>query len=121
MAKTVMVVDDDPFILMAVEKFLKLKGLQVMTFNDPAQAYETAEKKKPDLIISDIAMPNIDGLTLLKALKSNKATQHIPLALLTATDKIADVEKGFDSGAQAYIIKPLDWDRAWAKIEPLLK
>jgi PleD family two-component response regulator len=121
MAKTIMVVDDDPSILLAVEKFLKMKGFHVMCMSDPEQAYHQAQKHKPDLIISDVAMPGLDGFTLLKGLKANKATQDIPLVLLTATDKIADVEKGFEVGAQAYILKPIEWDRAWAKLEPILK
>jgi CheY-like chemotaxis protein len=120
MAKTVLVVDDDPFILVAVEKFLKTKGLNAICTTDPEEAYRTAEKKKPDLIISDIAMPGLDGFTLTRGLKQNKLTQNIPLVLLTAADKIADVEKGFEVGAQAYILKPIDWDRAWSKIQALL-
>src|SRR5580765_9119615 len=109
MAKTVMIVDDDPSILLVVEKFLKMKGFQVMCMTDPEEAYHAAQKHKPDLIISDVAMPGLDGFTLLKALKENKATQNIPLVLLTATDKVADVEKGFSVGALAYILNPIDW------------
>lgn len=121
MPKTVLVVDDDPFILLAVEKFLKIKGLNVITFTDPELAFHHADKKKPDLIISDVSMPGVDGFTLTKTLRQNKATHHIPLVLLTSRDKISDVEEGFSSGAQAYILKPIDWDRAWRKLEPLLK
>ena len=121
MAKKIMVVDDDPFILAAVEKFLKTKGFQVICMNDPEKAYHAAQKERPDLVISDVAMPGLDGFTLLKGLRENKLTQKIPLVLLTATDKISDVEKGFEVGARAYILKPIDWDRAWAKLEPLLK
>src|SRR4051812_10917453 len=105
MAKTVMVVDDDPSILLVVEKFLKTKGLRVMCMSDPEEAYHAAQKHKPDLIISDVAMPGLDGFTLLRGLKGNKATEAIPLVLLTATDKIADVERGFEVGALAYILK----------------
>src|SRR3954463_14249648 len=112
MAKTVMIVDDDPSILLAVEKFLKMKGLQVMCMSDPEEAYHAAQKHRPDLIISDLAMPGLDGFTLLKGLKGNKLTSDIPIVLLTASDRIADVEKGFEVGAQAYILKPIDWDRA---------
>ena len=120
MSKTIMVVDDDPSILIAVEKFLKTKGFQVMCMSDPEEAYHSAQKHRPDLIISDVAMPGLDGFTLLRGLKENKVTQGIPLVLLTATDKIADVEKGFEVGAQAYILKPIDWERAWSKLEPFL-
>ena len=121
MAKTVLIIDDDPYILFAVEKFLKIKGLNVIALTKPDEAFEMAVKKKPDLIISDVAMPEVDGFTLLRALKQNKATSNIPLMLLTATDKVADVDKGYACGAQAYILKPVDWDRAWGKIAPLLK
>lgn len=120
MPKTVLVVDDDPAILRAVDTFLRMKGLKTITCLDPGDAFKIAETKKPDLIISDIAMPGVDGFTLLKGLKSNKATEKIPLILLTATDRIADVEKGFAAGAQAYVLKPIDWDRAWAKIQPFV-
>lgn len=120
MPKTVLVVDDDPAILRAVDTFLRMKGLKTITCLDPGDAFKIAETKKPDLIISDIAMPGVDGFTLLKGLKGNKLTQNIPLILLTATDRIADVEKGFASGAQAYVLKPIDWDRAWAKIQPFV-
>jgi PleD family two-component response regulator len=119
-AKTVLVVDDDPYICLAVEKFLLMKGLKVVTMTDPERAYTFATQKKPDLIISDVAMPGLDGFTLLKTLRTTKSTEKIPLVLLTSTDRISDVEKGFASGAQAYILKPIDWDRAWAKLQPLL-
>jgi DNA-binding response OmpR family regulator len=121
MSKTIMVVDDDPSILLIVEKFLKTKGFQVMCMSDPEEAYHSAQKHRPDLIISDVAMPGLDGFTLLRGLRENKTTKDIPLVLLTATDKIADVEKGFEVGARAYILKPIDWDRAWLKLEPLLR
>ena len=77
-------------------------------------------ENQPDLVISDVAMPGVDGFTLIRNLRDNKETAHIPLVMLTATDKIADVEKGFSYGAKAYVLKPVDWDRFWAKIQPLL-
>jgi PleD family two-component response regulator len=120
MAKTILAVDDDPFILMVVEKFLIVKGYKVVGMTDPEKAYFWAEKNKPDLVISDVAMPGVDGFTLLRNLRDNKATHEIPLVMLTASDKVADVEKGFASGARAYILKPINWDRAWAKLQPLL-
>lgn len=120
MAKTILTVDDDPFILLAVEKFLTTKGYKVVAMTDPEKAYFWAEEHKPDLIMSDVAMPGVDGFTLIRNLKANAATKDIPLVMLTATDKVADVEKGFASGARAYILKPIDWDRAWGKLQPLL-
>jgi DNA-binding response OmpR family regulator len=120
MPKTILIVDDDPYILIVVEKFLVIKGYKVVGMTDPEQAYFWAEKNKPDLVISDVAMPSVDGFTLIRNLRDNKITQEIPLVMLTASDRLADVEKGFASGAKAYILKPIDWDRAWAKLQPLL-
>jgi PleD family two-component response regulator len=120
MPKTILAVDDDPFILLVVEKFLTGKGFKVVSMTDPQKAYFWAEKNKPDLVISDVAMPGVDGFTLIRNLKANKATERITLVMLTASDKVSDVEKGFTSGARAYILKPINWDRAWAKLEPLL-
>ena len=90
-----LIVDDDPYILDLVSRFLKSKGLTVLSTTDPERAYLTAESEKPDLIISDIAMPGLDGFTLLKGLRGNRVTQNIPLVLLTGSDKLGDVEEGF--------------------------
>lgn len=118
--KTVLVVDDDPYILDILTRQLRSKGLKVLSTTDPETAYNLAEREVPSLIISDIAMPALDGFTLLKGLRGNKVTSEIPLVLLTASDRMSDVEEGFASGAQAYLLKPIDWDTAWPKIQPLL-
>jgi len=120
-AKTILVIDDDPYMLDVVVRNMKLKGFRVLSTTDAEKGFMLAETEKPDLIISDINMPAIDGLTLLKGFRSNKVTEKIPVIMLTASDRIADVEDGFTSGAQAYLLKPFDWETAWPKIEPLLK
>jgi CheY-like chemotaxis protein len=120
-AKPILIVDDDPFILDVVGRFFKAKGYRVVSTTDPEKAYGLAETEVPQLIISDIAMPGLDGFTLLQGLKGNKVTENIPLVLLTGSDKIHDIEKGFSAGAQVYLLKPVDWVTAWPKIQPLLK
>jgi len=119
--KTILLVDDDPYIVDLLARQFKAKGFIVLQTTDPETAYTLAEKEHPDLIISDVAMPALDGFTLLKGLKNNKVTCDIPLVLLTGSDKMTDVEEGFSSGAQAYLLKPFDWDSAWPKLQPLLK
>jgi len=74
-SKTILAVDDDPFILEVVAKFLAAKGCRVIATTDPEKVLAFAIEEKPHLIISDIAMPGIDGLTLLKNLKENAATR----------------------------------------------
>ena len=118
--KTILVVDDDPYIVDLVSRQLKAKGFNVLQTTDPETAFTLAENKKPDLIISDAAMPTLDGFTFFKGLKNNKITCQIPLVLLTASDRVSDVEKGFVSGAKVYLLKPFDWDTAWPKLAPLL-
>ncbi|OGR90169.1 MAG: hypothetical protein A2992_01425 [Elusimicrobia bacterium RIFCSPLOWO2_01_FULL_59_12] len=117
----ILVVDDDPFILDVVSRYLKAKGFRVLTTTDPERAYAMAESDVPRLIISDIAMPGLDGFTLVQGFKLNRLTCQTPLVFLTGSDKIDDIEKGFAIGAQAYLLKPLDWAVAWPKIESFLK
>jgi two-component system OmpR family response regulator len=118
--KKVLVIDDDPYIVDLITRQLSKKGLEVLSSTDPETAYTLAEQHHPNLIISDIAMPALDGFMLLKGLRQNKVTKDIPLILLTASDRMSDVEEAFVSGAQAYLLKPLDWETAWPKIETLL-
>jgi CheY-like chemotaxis protein len=118
--KTILVVDDDPYIADLVSRQLRAKGIAVLQTTDPETAYSLAEKEKPDLIISDVAMPALDGFALFKGLKNNKITCDIPLVLLTGSDKISDIEQGFVSGAKLYLLKPFDWNTAWPKLAPLL-
>jgi len=119
--KPILVVDDDPFILDLVSRFLKGKGFEVLTTTDPEKAYSMAETAVPRMIISDIAMPGLDGFTLCQGFKNNTVTSEIPLVFLTGSDKIDDIEKGFAMGAQVYLLKPVDWTICWPKIEPLLQ
>jgi len=119
--QTILVVDDDPYIVDLLARQLKAKGFRVLQTTDPETAYSLAEKERPHLIISDVAMPALDGFTLFKGLQNNKVTCDIPLVLLTGSDKVSDVEMGFSSGAKAYLLKPFDWDTAWPKLQPLLQ
>jgi len=119
--KPILVVDDDPFIVDVVSRFLQSKGYRVISTTDPERAYDMAEADPPRLIISDIAMPGLDGFALVQGFKTNARTSTVPLVFLTGSDKIDDIEKGFESGATAYLLKPLDWAIAWPKLEPLLK
>ena len=116
----ILAVDDDPLILDTVAKFLTSKELRVVTTTDPEKVVEMALKEKPRLILSDIAMPGIDGLTLLKLLKQNVETRNIPLILLTSSQAMEDIEEGLNTGAEAYLVKPIDWTTSWPKIQAVL-
>jgi adenylate cyclase len=119
-AHTVLAVDDDPFILDTVARYLTKMGLRVLTTTDPESAVATASKEKPGLILSDIAMPGLDGLSLLKTLKETVATRDIPVILLTSSKDPRDMQEGLNAGAEAYLSKPIEWERSWPKIQAIL-
>ena len=118
--KIIVAVDDDPYILDMVARFLKSKGCRVVGTTDPENVVALAIAEKPHLIISDIAMPGIDGLTLLKQLKLNPETRHIPLVLLTSSSRMDDVQEGLSTGAEAFLHKPVEWERDWPKLQAIL-
>jgi CheY-like chemotaxis protein len=117
---TVLVVDDDAAMLDLMTRYLSSQNLRVISTSDPETVIARATAEKPRLIVSDIAMPGMDGLTLLKALKENPDTRDIPLILLTSSRDSQDVQQGLDSGAEAYLVKPIDWKTAWPKIQAIL-
>jgi len=85
-------------------------GYEIKAFADGRQAFEEALRTTPDLIISDIMMPEMDGNTLCMSLRSNLVTSHIPVIMLTAMSMDEDRLKGLTTGADAYIVKPFNMD-----------
>jgi PleD family two-component response regulator len=119
-AKIIVAVDDDPFILDMVTRFLTAKGCRVVGTTDPERVAALAAAEKPDMIITDLAMPGLDGLTLLKQLKDNTSTHDIPLVILTSSEDADDEKASFSKGAEAYMHKPVDWEHDWPKIQAIL-
>lgn len=105
MAK-ILLVDDDPLLVRMYQKKMENDGYEVETANDGDMALEKVAKFKPDLILLDIMMPNVNGYEVLTQLKKTKGTAKIPVILLTnvgSSDE--DVEKGMELGAVAYLVK----------------
>ena len=105
--QTIMIIDDDPSMLWFVSEIFVDK-YNVLSFNNAKEALTTLELKQPDLIISDVMMPEIDGLSFTHRIKQNKLWSHIPLILLSALHHEDDQVKGLDSGAEAYVTKPFN-------------
>ena len=105
MAK-VMVIDDEPFILMMIEDKLKSAGLKVITRRESKGAFEEIKKEKPDLIILDWMMPEISGIDICKRLKSDPSLSEIPVFMLTAKGQEDDEKLGLSCGVDRYITKP---------------
>jgi DNA-binding NarL/FixJ family response regulator len=121
MAKRLLVVDDDPGLLLAVSETLRAEGYDVKTARRAAEALVIVAQTLPDLIISDIRMPGMDGYQLVRNLRSNARTRLVPIVFLTAKDETADRIQGFRTGVDAYITKPFESDELAAIVAAILQ
>ena len=116
----VLVVDDEPNILLSLEFLMKKNGYNVFVGRDGKEALETVEQEKIDLIILDIMMPEVDGLEVCKRLKSNEATKDIKVIFLSAKIKEEEIKAGYDAGADMYITKPYSTRDIVNKVKELI-
>jgi DNA-binding NarL/FixJ family response regulator len=121
MAKRLLVVDDDPGLLLAVSDTLRAEGYEVATARRGADALVRVAEALPDLIISDIRMPGMDGYQLLRNLRSNARTRLVPVIFLTAKDETADRIQGFQTGVDAYLTKPFESEELAAVVAAILR
>ena len=108
MPAKVLLVEDDPVILRLLEVNFELEGFDVVLARDGQEGIEQARAAKPDLVISDIMMPNVSGLELVTTLKADAATADIPIILLSAKAQSADLKAGMEAGADDYVTKPFE-------------
>jgi type IV pilus assembly protein PilB len=116
----VLAVDDDPFIRKMLQKVLTEAQYDVVLATDGEEALEKVYRERPDLIISDVVMPNMDGLSLVKKLKSQLQTSIIPVILLTSKDEVESEVEGLEAGADDYIPKPIVANLLLARINRVL-
>ncbi len=116
---SVLVAEDDPQMLKYLEDELS-NHYKTILCNNGREALDSVNKHNPDLIISDVMMPVMDGIELCKKLKSNPATTHLPIILLTAKSRDEDKAEGLDIGADAYLVKPFSTDLLIKNIKNLL-
>jgi CheY-like chemotaxis protein len=105
-ARRVLVVDDEPNILYALEETVRDLGFECVAACDGEEALIIARGIRPDLIITDVIMPRLNGYELCERLKADEATRAIPLVLVTVRAGEKDLRKGSTAGADAYLIKP---------------
>ena len=104
----VLVVDDHPTNLKLACDVLEWSGYRISRAVDAEQALKEIERSAPDLILMDIGLPGMDGLTLTRKLKAGKATKHIRVVALTAFAMKGDEQKAIEAGCDGYIPKPID-------------
>lgn len=105
-AARILVADNDEDILTLVAFRLERAGYDVLVARDGTEALATARERRPDLCVLDVMMPGLTGYDVTRHLRADPQTRAIPVILLTARVQEADVERGFDAGADAYVRKP---------------
>ncbi len=108
MSARILIVDDNPINLKLAADVLEADGYTVERAADAEQAAELLRHIMPDLILMDIALPGIDGLTFTRRLKSDDRFKHLPVVAITAFAMKGDEKKAFDAGCDGYITKPID-------------
>lgn len=104
--KRVLVIDDDPHVLFALEDSVRHLGFECVSACDAEDGLVLARGIKPDLIVTDIILPKFDGFDLCRRLRENPDTRNIPVIIVTARDRRKDMAEGKEIGARAFLIKP---------------
>ncbi|MFT7251268.1 MAG: two-component system alkaline phosphatase synthesis response regulator PhoP [Flavobacterium sp.] len=104
--KKILIVDDEPNIVMSLEYTFKKNNFEVFIARDGQEALDILKSNYPDVIILDVMMPMVDGYATLEQIKKDKNLNHTKVLFLSAKNKPSDIEKGLSLGADAYLTKP---------------
>ena len=117
---TILSVEDNPDNRMLVRRILMSEGYDLLEATNAAEALELLKTTKPDLILMDINMPDMDGYTLTAKIKTTPGFERIPILALTANVMRGDKEKTLEAGCDGYIQKPIDFDELIREVERFL-
>ncbi len=118
---TILVVDDEKHIVELVKFNLEKDGYQVLVAQDGLEAYNTAKKEKPDLIILDVMLPEMDGFEVCRIIQKDREIGEIPIIILTAKSEEIDKILGLEIGADDYITKPFSPRELLARVKARLR
>ncbi len=116
----ILIVDDNPVNLKLASSVLEFAGWQVMEAADANQALDVIRQTPPDLILMDIALPGMDGLSLTRQLKADQSTRNIRIVALTAFAMKGDDQKAREAGCDGYITKPVDTRKLPVQVAEIL-
>jgi pilus assembly protein CpaE len=116
-----LVVDDEPSVRKLLKRFFEARGYDVTIADNGLQGWTAARDESPDLVVSDVAMPEMDGYELVRTIRRNPATAAIPVILLSAHSEANELVAGYESGADDYVTKPVDMEVLGLKIDALLR
>lgn len=120
MGKKVLIVDDEPNIVISLEFLMKREGFEVSIARDGEEALRKVEESVPDLILLDVMMPKKSGFEVCQQLRANPAYSALKIIMLTAKGRDTEVTKGLDLGADAYMTKPFSTKELAAQVKSLL-
>lgn len=120
MPHQILLVDDDQYLRDSVKSYLQEKGFQIILANNASEAMQYLMKSIPDILISDIVMPQISGYELVSYIRSNNTLKDLPIILLTAKGMTQDRIRGYNLGCNAYLPKPFDPDELVSIINNLI-
>jgi len=118
--RRVLVVEDSPTIIAVVKYFLELEGFEVLTADSGTEGLELARKHRPDVIVSDLNMPGMDGMALVEALRRDPLTSDAAIVILTSESSVESEARGLAVGADDYLLKPVEPRRLAARVKALL-
>jgi CheY-like chemotaxis protein len=120
MKKKVLLVDDSNTVLL-MEKMILAKGpYELVTARDGVEAVSKAKSEMPDIILLDVMMPNLDGLSACAAIRSNPETTHIPIVMVTTRGEEHNIETAFRNGCTDYVTKPINGLELLTKLQNIL-
>ena len=118
--KKILIADDEHKIVMTLEYAFRRAGYQIFIARDGHEVLELLSNEKPDLILLDVMMPNLDGFSTIEEIKKKKEYDHIKIIFLSAKTGEKDIIKGLELGADAYITKPYSIKKLQEKVQELL-
>ncbi|TIN68572.1 MAG: response regulator, partial [Mesorhizobium sp.] len=121
MTARILVVDDIPANVRLLEVRLLAEYFEVLTATNGPDAIETCENGKVDVVLLDVMMPDMDGFEVCRRLKSDPATSHIPVVMITALDQVSDRVRGLEAGADDFLTKPVNDLQLMTRVKSLVR
>ena len=119
--KRLLLIDDDPNLILLVKDYLEFRGYEVITAENGREALEVLEQEIPDMIICDVMMPEMDGYAFVNQVRQEERTSWIPILFLSPKGQSGDKIKGLNIGADVYMVKPFEPEELVAQVEASLK
>lgn len=120
MTKTVLIVDDEPNIVISLEFLLERDGWRVRVARDGQEALDAMQAEVPDLVLLDVMLPRVSGYDVCQRVRENPAWRAVRVLMLTAKGREVEMAKGLALGADGYVTKPFSTDELLARVRALL-